>query len=232
MWFGGRCVAVSGCQVDADCPQGYICSSGKCVESSGRTETIQVGHRGKPYFASPTFDLSGFYSTPTRKNISGGTLKERWKVGPLFAVYITLGDVNGDGNLEIVAGSLANKVVNIYSSTGKFLYSIVRSDAKDFRTSLIADTTGDGVPEILIGLRDSLNYLKIAIYSGLDGSLVKTLTYGQDGYDSSIIPAYVKGDIVISWLYAGDSCMPRYDTGKKYGRSFTEMHSVSSHFQT
>ena len=232
-----KCVEFGKCQEDSDCPQGYSCGTeGKCIpEESERTEPPQPGHQGKPYFISPTFDLSRFYSTPTRKNVSSGKLTQRWKVGPFRRVFLTVGDVNGDEKLEIIVNPIDDKNVKVYSSDGKLLYSIAPSDAELFYATLLWDLTGDSTPEIVAGLRDMNNFLKINVYSGQDGTLIKSLTYGQGESISGIMPSYVKGKTIISALLTGyqyERCMPRgvaaidYNTESKvwevlYGDNFS-----------
>jgi hypothetical protein len=133
---------------------------------------------------------------------------------------IATGDINHDGKIEIVAVDNPNRHLKAFSYNGSILWDVdISSKSNEFHPPiLLEDVTGDGIPEILVGYRDTADILKVDVYKG-DGSYIKTLNAGQGGYDSICAPFMVKGDRVFISCDAGYSCSPRglkalsYSTG-------------------
>lgn len=120
-------------------------------------------------------------------------------------VFVTVGDLNGDGKAEIITGSGIEGVpmVRIFSGDGVFLSEFLASDIKDLSGVTVgtADIDADGKLEILTA-RASLDtsVLKIFTYNGV---LKKVLTFTdvfKDGLNAQGADCNVDGkdDLLVS----------------------------------
>ena len=100
----------------------------------------------------------------------------KWAYGNGFGSQVALGDVNGDGVQEIV-GSYGYAKITVFDARSK-------SPAWDISTPeyidsiLVADTDGDGVPEILFA---DAQYQRIHLIDGRTRNEKKVLTHADDG---------------------------------------------------
>jgi len=118
------------------------------------------------------------------------------------------GDIDGDNLLEIIA--LNETTLKAFEGDGTVKWSApISVNNLDF---LVADVTGDGLPEILLGRRSG-GTLEVLVFDG-QGNLLKTLSR-PGGFDSSITPQLATdldsdGHIeILCYLDAGFSTDPR-----------------------
>ena len=82
-------------------------------------------------------------------------------------------DINGDGVLDVVAGSMDSNIYAIDGKTGR-LHWMWRSDGPVISSPLTLDLTGDGVSDIIIGSDDGRAY-------ALNGTGNKIWSAPEDG---------------------------------------------------
>ncbi|MHA1736179.1 MAG: FG-GAP repeat domain-containing protein, partial [Candidatus Thorarchaeota archaeon] len=90
-----------------------------------------------------------------------------------------LGDVDGDGKLEVVIGSRDDKVYCLNGEDGSVLWSYATGIAVDSSAAL-GDVDGDGKLEVVIGSYDN----KVYCLNGEDGSVLWSCATGAS-VDSS-----------------------------------------------
>jgi hypothetical protein len=113
-----------------------------------------------------------------------------WTVGRWITTLSALGDVNGDGRADVVAGEAgtARAILILSGQDGSVLRRI--SDPSDvsfgFRVAGIGDTDNDGVPDVIhgspqfTGSRSSQG--RVQILSGRTGQVLLSAT-GAQGFD-------------------------------------------------
>jgi len=197
----------------------------RAKDSAGNIDPTPVSYSWKIIFpqtkprAGVDISYSNFYPNGSLRNVSTGNLNLKWSISNVKDWDITTGDINHDGKIEIVAVDNPNRHLKAFSYNGTLLWDIdLSSKSEALSGNLLEDVTGDGIPEILVGYRDTNDIIKVDVYKG-DGSYIKTLNAGQGGYDSICAPFMVKGDRVFISCDAGYSCSPRglkalsYSTG-------------------
>ncbi|MFQ5607649.1 MAG: thrombospondin type 3 repeat-containing protein [Candidatus Zixiibacteriota bacterium] len=107
------------------------------------------------------------------------------------------GDVNNDGFDDIIAGARGgggSGQAFVYSGqTGALLYTFSGENSLDFfgwSVSGAGDVNDDGFADVVIGARfvheSGINHGKLYVYSGLDGSLIDTLTGIAPGHELGV----------------------------------------------
>ncbi|TCK06284.1 FG-GAP-like repeat-containing protein [Phorcysia thermohydrogeniphila] len=99
-----------------------------------------------------------------------------------------IADLNGDGKLDVVIGSLDNKVYALNGENGQLLWSFQTGDDV-YSSPAIADLNGDGKPDVVIGSLDN----KVYALNGENGQLLWSFQTGGD-VDSSPAIADINGD--------------------------------------
>ncbi len=115
------------------------------------------------------------------------------KGGPGCDSYARLGDVTGDGVAEFAIGDGLLHLVHVYDlTTGEIVYTVTSSEgpastsgfADRGRLAAVGDATGDGVVDFVVGAPGvvAADGARGAVYlfSGADGSLVRTIARGTD----------------------------------------------------
>lgn len=116
------------------------------------------------------------------------------------------GDIDGDGKQELVTGD-GNDVV-IYSSTASFIRTLYNVGNLD----LLADVTGDGIPQIIVSDVTSDNVARIRAF-GSQGNVVRTFTKQGSITEppdiNAVAVADINGDgvleLVADWQTSGSS---------------------------
>lgn len=147
----------------------------------------------------PTYDLGATNFYPSSSTAFAGGLGLKWQASASKALT---GDVNGDGFLEVVTTN--GSFLKVLDKNGAALAAA----ATPATLSVLADVTGDNIPEIFLSYRDGFNNLKIDIYQG-NGAFIKTINRGASGYDSSWEVRAVIGDKILTGEYTGYSLIPR-----------------------
>jgi hypothetical protein len=135
--------------------------------------------------AGVDISYSNFYPIGSSKNVSDKNLKLKWSIPNVRLWNLTTGDINNDGKIEIVAMDTPNRHIKAFSYNGTLLWDIdISSKSTEFSIIsgiLLDDVTGDGVPKILAGYKDTTGNLKVDVFKG-DSSYIKTLNAGKGGY--------------------------------------------------
>ncbi len=158
------------------------------------------------------YDLGNTSRYPIASVPNSGALRLLWKVTDMSNPTVLTADLNGDGNLDVIASD--GSTLRAYDGTGSLLWSVPATGL----LSYIGDLNGDSRPELCLGYRDSTNQLKVDVYRA-DGTFDRTLSRGASGYDSGITVLTNFGDYVIVGYGAGYSLSPRgvgvlrYSTG-------------------
>jgi microcompartment protein CcmK/EutM len=136
-------------------------------------------------------DANGLWKSGTLFIYSGRTRQQLARIdGPQTRLSLgsnlqVAGDLTGDGFDELVVthravgGNGSGSQVSIYSTrTLSHLLTLQAPDPADTLGSslgMAGDMTGDGIPEILVRARSSTLRERIAVYSGANGDLVRTV---------------------------------------------------------
>jgi len=131
----------------------------------------------------PCYDLGGtrFVPLASRRNTGNVPFVRKWSAEGGIALA---GDVDGDGKLELVTGDTS--AVRIYEGSGK----LVAHFPEIGRLDILADVTGDGRPEFLVGLREA-GELKLRAFDQR-GRIVQTYVFGAGVADTTL-----KGNAVV-----------------------------------
>jgi len=189
------------------------------IDGDGKLNVVSgtVGRHGVFYKSSfiRVFDNNG--KTVWDKRIDKGTAK------------IALGDVTGDGKLEILLGSLHNLWVFDYQSNKIFSY-----ETKGYiRDIIVADIDLDGRNEVILGsndlyVLDSKGKLKWTNSAGKEAiNDMELMDIDSDGYPEILIGsdgAYIvdhNGDMV--WEYATEKAVKSVAVGDLNGDTFIEV---------
>ncbi|MCK5261267.1 MAG: PQQ-binding-like beta-propeller repeat protein [Thermoplasmatales archaeon] len=95
----------------------------------------------------------------------------------IISRFAKLNDVNGDGHPDLVPEhSTVHVTQAIDGYTGNFIWSHPVAD-QPWRTARIADISGDGIDDVLVGTMYNNNYCYFL--NGTDGSELETIYYGE-----------------------------------------------------
>ena len=162
------------------------------IESSNiATVSINVGgaqtrNAGWRY---PRGDLAATASDNTAYGIPANAFTESWTASQLNTiVYSTSGDIDGDGDLELVV--VSGGEVRMYNADGTEAYPAISVPTTSNTRMILDDVDGDGANEILTGTRSSSS-LQVNIYKP-DGTAVANLSR-SGGSDSHMWPVSYLG---------------------------------------
>jgi hypothetical protein len=130
---------------------------------------------------------------------------EDWSINTENPLIIT-GDINGDGLLEIIY--TGNNMLHVLDGDGKELWSKEPGFIEPYLRAMLADYTGDGIPEIAVGTRVN-NSLRILVYDGsgiLLKEFIETEGVGGDNFISARTIADIDNDgsmELVAWRGSG-----------------------------
>ncbi|NIO37208.1 hypothetical protein GTO27_05830 [Candidatus Bathyarchaeota archaeon] len=193
------------------------------VEVQGTIGILEGWMRGE-------YDLAGtrYYPYPSKYHIPDKPFELLW-TSPREGknLRVLTGDVNGDGELEVVKVSSPNLTVISGDGTELWTETIPGEDSYYgtgwLNLNMLEDVTGDGVPEIFVQRKVSHTIQHIYVYDG-NQNRIKTLsrTVGYDGGmgAGAVFDVDKDGDkeifCSIGSNYAGNprgSCLFDYNTG-------------------
>ncbi|TXT64884.1 MAG: putative Dolichyl-phosphate beta-D-mannosyltransferase [Promethearchaeota archaeon] len=125
-----------------------------------------------PFQNNSNFNL---YSNPKKILKTSSELNLNWTYstgGPIISSP-ALGDVDGDGKLEIILGSSDNTVYSLNGEDGSVNWTY-STDGPIISSPALGDVDGDGKLEVVIGCNDK----KIYVLNGEDGSVNWTYSTG------------------------------------------------------
>ncbi len=122
--------------------------------------------------------------------LDGKTGREIWKFRTGDFIYSSpaVGDIDGDGKLEVVFGSGDTYIYALNGEDGSLLWKF-KTGNKVWSSPALGDIDGDGKPEVVFGSED--NYLYVL--NGEDGSLLWKFKTGK-WVDSSPALGDIDGD--------------------------------------
>ncbi|MFZ8199279.1 FG-GAP-like repeat-containing protein [Alteromonas portus] len=137
----------------------------------------------------PRGDLAATASDNTAYGIPANAFTESWAASQLNTiVYSTSGDIDGDGDLELVV--VSGGEVRMYNADGTEAYPAISVPNTSNMRMILDDVDGDGANEILTGTRSSSS-LQVNIYKP-DGTAVANLSR-SGGSDSHMWPVSYLG---------------------------------------
>ncbi len=119
-------------------------------------------------------DFSGHFYYLDSTN---GTVLHTGSVGvAIILQFIKLNDVNGDGNPDFGVAHSTNSIVQVIDGySGAFVWSHSVAD-QPWNASRIADVSGDGIDDIVVGTLFNNNYAYFL--NGVDGSEIESISVG------------------------------------------------------
>ncbi|MCD6101648.1 MAG: T9SS type A sorting domain-containing protein, partial [Candidatus Cloacimonetes bacterium] len=108
---------------------------------------------------------------------TNGTVLHTGSVGvAIILQFIKLNDVNGDGNPDFGVAHSSNSMVQVIDGySGAFVWSHSVAD-QPWNASRIADVSGDGIDDIVVGTLFNSNYAYFL--NGVDGSEIESINTG------------------------------------------------------
>jgi hypothetical protein len=171
------------------------CSSSGCQTGWYASPAIaDLDADGAPEVIWAAYDLVAL-------NGADGSLK--WRAANTQRVWpaIAVGDLNGDGSLEIVTGRSGNQVV-AYSATGQVLWTRNPfSSGHEVRTLALSDLDSDGTLEVIVGRAGSGDTLQLNVFQasgtvrqGWPARRSGEPGYGWGMYNQNIAVGDIDGD--------------------------------------
>ncbi|MEA3476053.1 MAG: FlgD immunoglobulin-like domain containing protein [Candidatus Cloacimonadota bacterium] len=143
-------------------------------------------------------DFSGHFYYLDSTN---GTALHTGTVGvAIILQFVKLNDVNGDGNPDFGVAHSSNSMVQVIDGySGAFVWSHSVAD-QPWNASRIADVSGDGIDDLVVGTLYSNNYAYFL--NGVDGSEIESISTGTPVDAIAAIPDIV-GDGSMEMVVGG-----------------------------
>ena len=114
---------------------------------------------------------------------SDGSLLWKTPVGTLNGGDVwtarAIGDLDGDGNHDVIAGSFDYHVYALDGTTGEIFWAFSTQN-RVFSVHPVGDLNGDGRPEVVAGTQDTNNLVVVHVLDGAAG-IAPTLRFLGDG---------------------------------------------------
>lgn len=135
---------------------------GKAVHRSAQPETKEMEWKGPPLSqllrsAKPVHSAK----RASMENPTAGRTRAAWSFKPDVEVYregpefLETADLNGDGRNEVFYG--AGNTLYVLNTDGQLLWKFATKER--VRSCAVADTSGDGIPEVVLGGNDFLVHI-------------------------------------------------------------------------
>ncbi len=155
------------------------------VDDDGRADTVIGAWLGDFFGESPFIQSYAYIFAGTDGSLLRTLSRPQYARDAEFGSTLAAGDVNGDGNADVMVGDPPGMVYVFDGADGSLLYTLLQPDpipteSPTFGAALAAgDVNGDGDADVIVGtLPDNFadpDVGRVYVFSGADGSLVNTL---------------------------------------------------------
>lgn len=181
-----------GAPVSTPMPSGTSSLYAGDLNGDGKFDLISLATDGASFSVRLGNGLGGF--TAPIDYATSGIARPTWR-------SLALGDLNGDGKLDLVQVSGSTVLVRSGLGTGAFAAPVTYPTGAAAFTVALADVNGDGRPDILVARPNTLGYTAgdIAVLpgnaaGGFDAAIISGY---RIQYASEIVPADMNGDGIL-----------------------------------